>query len=277
MFLTNLREELQRADEFLDADLQKEFTGYYRIFTRQLTDPRRFDMIVRGLLRGDTSYVLDRCVQRNGSPQLKILDIGSGLGTQSLLFGFLGHSVVSIDLRTKRHQVAVRRKRFYEQELGRTLDIDFRLMNIFHLDALDGYDLIWISNAISHIHPVEGLLQHCYRLLRNRGEVVIVDLNGMNPMKRLQTFRERGLRVYTTRKDPNTNQDVIYANERILSVSRQCRLLKQAGFTIAYYECYLGLHSKVGDRIYPILKRINQTKLVSSFLGSRYLVVGRKP
>jgi 2-polyprenyl-6-hydroxyphenyl methylase/3-demethylubiquinone-9 3-methyltransferase len=95
----------------------------------------------------------------------RVLDAGCGLGTECILFALAGASVTGIDLRPERLRLAPKRARFYEQELGVKLDVRFLLSNIFDLPERNHYDLIWVHNAISHIHPVDTFLRFCREIL----------------------------------------------------------------------------------------------------------------
>ena len=274
-FLGNLTEEIRRADEFLDPVQAKNFRGYYKAYGKALSS-EALQQEITGYIRGDLSYMLNRLLDQEKDRPLRILDAGSGQGTQSILFSLLGDEVVGIDLREDRHSIAIRRHAFYEQELDRPLKVTFSLASIFSFEQPESFDIIWISNAISHIHPLDKLLRLCQQLLKPGGELVIVDLNGLNPVNQFKLFRERGFNLYETVKDPTSGEEVTYAVERILTLPGQCQLLRRYGFNIVHRECFIGYHSRAGERLYEtIIKPINRSPL-SAVLGRRYVVVGRK-
>ena len=137
--------------------------------------------------------------------------------------------MLGIDLREERYTLACKRRSYYEKKLGLNLLIDFQLINIFNLDRSD-FDLIWVNNAISHIHPLDDFLKFCNRLLKIGGEILILDANKMFLPKNIMLYRERGNNLYTIVKDPNTGEDVIYAVERILSLPSNAHFLENMVF-----------------------------------------------
>jgi len=276
-FLINLMEELQRTDEFLTPEESQGFLDYYRRFHGNPLAGASLAREVRGGVRGTYGYTLSRILRgSNGSP-LRILDAGCGFGTECLLFALAGAEVMGVDLRPERHEVACKRPAFYEEQLGRSLNSSFRLSSIFNLEERGLFDLIWVHNSITHIHPVEGFLELCSDLLAKNGELVIIDVNKMSLRRRLRPTHKETESLYTTRRDPATGDDVVYAVERDLTLPEQCRLLQDHGFDVALHECYVGFHARCGQGLYQrVLRPLNRSMLFSSLLGGRYQVVGRK-
>lgn len=277
-FLNNLIEELNRADEYLTPEESLDFRGYYKLYYENPPRDRAFERQIIGFTRGDLGYITSRFFQPQAASPLKILDMGSGQGTHCIYFALTGAEVKGIDLRKERYVIAVKRATFYEKELKIKLKLSFELSNIFHLKERNYYDIIWIGNAISHIHPIEELLRFCYQLLKPGGEIVIVDLNGMHLLNQINLLRERGRNLYTTHKDPNTGEEVVYAIERVFSLPKQISLLRQCNFEIVFRECFIGFHSRANKIFYKwVIKPINKSFILSSVLGKRYVVAARKP
>jgi hypothetical protein len=54
-------------------------------------------------------------------------------------------------------------------------------------------------------------------------------------------------------------------------------MLRESGLTVVSRECYLGFHARVGHFVYEnFLRPINRSLFLSSRLGSRYVVVGKR-
>jgi SAM-dependent methyltransferase len=73
-------------------------------------------------------------VAQNPNDSPRILDLGCGYGTQSLLFAVLGAAVVALDGDTTALDVARQRKAVYETRVGRPLDIRFVDANALAFD-----------------------------------------------------------------------------------------------------------------------------------------------
>ena len=277
-FLSNLMEELDRTDEFLTRQQAQDFLDYYKRYHAHPLAGESLEREVRGGIRSTYGYTLSRLLRQRRDGTLRFLDAGSGFGTEVLLFALAGAQVTGIDLREERHEVARKRARFYEQQLDLPLNVDFRLSSVFNLEERDHFDLIWVHNAITHIDPVDRFLQLCMELLAPEGELVIVDVNKMNLRRRLRSAHHHEESLCTRYRDPATGKEVDYAVERDLALPEQCRLLREHGFDVVSHECYVGFHARTGKRFYEtVLRPINRSMFLSSRLGGRYVVVGRKP
>ena len=69
-----------------------------------------------------------------GSPRPRILDLGCGMGTQSLLFALLGAEVLGVDLDGGALETLGARMLFYEQKCGRPLAIERFEADTFSFD-----------------------------------------------------------------------------------------------------------------------------------------------
>lgn len=282
-FIQIQMEELPRAHEFLDGPGVEDFSHYYRRYLEAPLTGTALERQVRGGVRSTYGHTLERLLRGHPDRPVRVLDAGCGFGSECLLFALSGAHVVGIDLRPERHAVAVKRVPFWSRETGVDLKIDIRLANVFDLSESNCFDLIWVHNAISHIHPVDKFLEFCRELLAPGGEIVIIDVNKASIRKRFmhkhdhEHAGEGEAGLYKTVKDPNTGADVVYAVERDLTLTEQCELLRQSGLEVASTECFVGFHGRVPELIYRLLLRpLNRTVALSSVFGNRYVVVGRK-
>lgn len=126
----------------------------------------------------------------NGSRPL-ILDLGCGMGTQSILFALLGATVVGIDMDERALDVLEKRKFMYEQVAARTLDIRTVSGNVFELDlaAVGMFDGVYSLFAFNMMQPSEQLLKRICAALSDNAVVVIQDGNRKHLFNRL--FRRR--------------------------------------------------------------------------------------
>lgn len=147
----------------------------------------------------------------------KVLDAGCGVGSESILCSLLGGRITGIDI-SSRLDVAKKRISYYEDRYNATLNIDFLQKSVF--DHSGKYDLIWVNEAISHIHPAERFFQIAYKNLRKNGILLISDGNNLNPKIFINakiSQKRRGGMIYT-KKDLNTGKLIPYAHERKFSV-----------------------------------------------------------
>ena len=273
-FLSNLQHEFQVAGDFLYEEDYAEFRKYYQYLDSQ-PNKREWSLYTWAYR---LSFVAEYIHQSNRT--LRILDAGCGCGTESILFSILGAEVVGVDLKTDRIRIAKQRIKYYNQ----FYDIDGKIKcineNIFNLSLDYPLDIIWLSDAISHIEPVNGFLELAYSLLGKDGRLIIYDLNGSNPYIWLRLILKRGFNRYTTVKDVETGEEVHYAIERVPSNSTLRREIKKAGFVIEKTHIFkffpVALTSKFPI---PLLQRLEQAfkKIpVLSKCGACCITTGKK-
>ncbi len=167
---------------------------------------------------------------------LRIVDAGSGNGTESYLMGLMGHRVTGVELVEERAAVARSRRAFFERRAGRRLGVTFETANIFrYLQAPGDVDLIWVMEAISHIHPPDRFFDLARRVLGDNGRLLISDPNARNPVALWRSVSLRGSvrrRPHTRHLDPETGRPVEYAEEHITSPRALARALSQSGFSV---------------------------------------------
>jgi len=161
-----------------------------------------------------------------------VLDAGCGLGSESIFFSFWGARVVGVDLEEEKIRVAEKRKLFYKDLIKG--EVKFVLGDIFEVIKRQKFDIVWMNEAISHIHPAEGFLKLARQQLNPGGRVVISEGNGGNPCILLRRFIETGRCSWGTHQvqDPKTGKAVRYAAERLFSLKEIANILEKAGFSI---------------------------------------------
>lgn len=96
-------------------------------------------------------------------PPLNILDCGCGMGYDAMLFGLLGSKVIAVDIHEPSIYIALKLHELYMQRYPR-LDVSIKHRDIFSFfeenqaNFRHYFDIIWITEAISHIHPLEDFL-----------------------------------------------------------------------------------------------------------------------
>ena len=202
----------------------------------------------------------------------KILDIGSGCGTESIFFSSLGCCVVGIDLSEERISCAEERKAYYEKILGQKLNIDFKLGSLFDASIAEKFDASWLMEAIHHIDPPLGALKSSYDLLKENGSIVISDPNALNLLVQIKLFLKRGFSFHKKVLNPKTNEMISYGDENIFSVWKIKKMLKVAGFRLikTSYQGFLPSNKFIEDNFkkfklledllkkVPILKNISK-------------------
>jgi SAM-dependent methyltransferase len=192
--------------------------------------------------------LLDEILRRR-SPRL--LDAGSGCGSEAILAALLGAAVTGIDIVPLRTRYARSRIPFYEEAGRRKLALDFVTANVIdHLRGAAGYDIVWANESVSHIHPAERFFAAAHGGLREDGVLIIADANARNPVARWRAARIRGSRNWVVRRqfaqlDQEAHDEV--ADERLFTCRTLPAALRSAGFHLER----IAMHGFLGSYFLP--------------------------
>jgi 2-polyprenyl-3-methyl-5-hydroxy-6-metoxy-1,4-benzoquinol methylase len=226
----------------------------------------------------------------------KILDAGCGMGTQSILFGMMGARVIGIDLIREELELAKKRKTFYESVLNEEMKIEFFNGDIFRMVESINCDIIWLREAISHIHPVEKFLTVAAKAVNGGGRIFINEMNWLHPLTRYRIYKlfwnHHGNFSYFTHKkhrDPETGQGVEMAEERLFTYTKIKKMLRQSGFddvAVRHFhflpKTFLSsvFPNDVNGRVYNVCCSldavIGAVPICNRLLGLKNIVIGQK-
>lgn len=206
----------------LDDDARHQFGRYYAGYLK------RFDPYMR------RSY--DRRLEplmRHANPGTRVLEVGSGCGSESLLMAIRGCDVTGLELHKQRLHTARQRLGLLAEATDAPLSCRFLTGSLFDDDRVfgdaKGFDLIWMEEVFHHLEPRNRVAARIAELTRPGGRVVIAETNGLNPLMQLSLFRARGLPKIRTFTDDNGRVHQ-YGVERITSARRLVRLFEDRGF-----------------------------------------------
>ncbi len=188
----------------------------------------------------------------------KVLELGAGLGIDANLFAKYGAEVFAVEIESNRLQIFRQLRNHLNSKDLHIVERD-ALSWLSELDKKQKFDLIWITEAISHIHPLETLFKLLRDKLNNDGVVIISESNINNPVfkkyidkERLDRYARKELDpdehmdgdIYLTPSeyiDPKTGKKIFQANERMLSPGELRRLMRIYGFKQkkTYYRMFL--------------------------------------
>jgi SAM-dependent methyltransferase len=171
---------------------------------------------------------------------MRVLDAACGNGFEAILFALHGNPVHANDVSSARTAVASARCEFYARVVGAPLDVTVTCGNAIELrDKIPAMDVVFVQEAISHIHPAETFVREVARgLLADAGRFVVCDSNGWNPVTRVRISRHlwherRTLRHYVEEQtDPETGRTYLMAEERLFSPMGITRVLEQSGLEV---------------------------------------------
>jgi 2-polyprenyl-3-methyl-5-hydroxy-6-metoxy-1,4-benzoquinol methylase len=116
----------------------------------------------------------------SGDSPVRIVDLGCGLGMQSIIFASLGTEVLGIDLDARCIALCRKRKHYFEARLGRALKVEFLEVNFRAFDPNsigNKYDGLFSMSAFAHIQPLRNTVAKISTLLNDTGRVFLWDQN----------------------------------------------------------------------------------------------------
>jgi 2-polyprenyl-3-methyl-5-hydroxy-6-metoxy-1,4-benzoquinol methylase len=115
-----------------------------------------------------------------GAGRRRVVDLGCGLGMQSIIFASLGAEVLGVDLDAECITICRKRKRYFEARLGRALKMEFLQANFRTLDPDSigqRYDALFSMSAFAYIRPLQDTVAKISALLNDNGRVFLWDQN----------------------------------------------------------------------------------------------------
>ena len=205
----------------LDNEARHQFKRYYAGYLK------RFDSYMRHSYDRRLEPLLDRV--QGGT---RVLEVGSGCGSECLFLASLRCEVTGIEIHKKRLHTARKRQSLLEELCGTPLPCRFLEGSLFDNDLdLGGkrFDVVWMEEAFHHLEPRNRVGERIAALVEAGGYLVIAETNALNPLVQLDLLRARGLPKTRTVTDGRgrTHQ---YGVERVTSARRLARLFERAGF-----------------------------------------------
>ncbi len=208
-FYNLIRDEIKNSTQLYGKEDAETLRDYYQNI---VTNEIRYNYICR--------HYASRIIPliKNIKSYSEILDVGCGTGSESILCGILGGTVLGIDISKERIGIAKKRIKYFENKLNKEINAKFCLKNIFK--HFGKYDVIWANEAIQHIAPLNEFLKISYENLKMGGKLIIADQNRLNPYAYLLSKKAQKKKngLYITRKELNTGEVIYYAIERIYTI-----------------------------------------------------------
>jgi 2-polyprenyl-3-methyl-5-hydroxy-6-metoxy-1,4-benzoquinol methylase len=117
---------------------------------------------------------------RSDASSVRLLDLGCGLGMQSIIFAALGWDVVGVDVSEECVALCRKRKQYFEQRLHRELNLRFVALDFKKADADSvgrQFDALFSMSAFAHIRPLQETVAKVADLLTASGRVFLWDQN----------------------------------------------------------------------------------------------------
>ena len=162
----------------------------------------------------------------------RVLEVGSGCGSECLYLACLGCDVTGLELNGQRLHAALRRQSLLEELHGSPLPCRFLHGSLFDEDldlGGESFDVVWMEEAFHHLEPRSRVGERIAALVPVGGRVVVAETNALNPLVQLSLLRARGLPKIRTFTDDRGRKHE-YGVERVTSARNLARLFEGVGF-----------------------------------------------
>jgi len=203
----------------------------------------------------------------------RVLEIGCGLGSESLFMSMKGASVLGIDINSERLNTATARKKIIEKALGKKLGCEFKNLSVLDLNEEQKYDLIWMEQAFHHLEPREEVVKKISQLLKPEGTVIISEANAWNPLIQIQLLMRRGFKTIKYYTDSD-GKKYVYGNERIVMpivLSKKFKKYNVENIDVKYFRLFP--NKKFFDKLFKLEKHM--PGIVTCFF-THYNYIGKK-
>lgn len=162
-----------------------------------------------------------------------ILDVGCGVGNESLYFAYCGANVLGIDIKKSRlacakERISVEKKLFRRKN---RLNCIFENKNILDIKTSQKFDVIWMKEAFHHLEPRDEILDKLKNITRKGGYMFISESNALNPFIQMLLIKKRG--VTTVKEFTDDKGNILpYGDERIVSPYTLKKILENKGFKV---------------------------------------------
>jgi SAM-dependent methyltransferase len=121
-----------------------------------------------------------------------VFDAGCGYGSESFLFASLGARVLSVDISEEKIRIAEKRQRFYEEIIGKPFDITFAVADLDeYTPNIPNLSTTWLASVLAAVRNQDEFLTKVYQATRPGGQVMITDMNLLNPLFLIREWRRR--------------------------------------------------------------------------------------
>lgn len=193
---------------------------------------------------------------------LSILDVGCGVGNDSLYFAYCGANVLGIDIEKSRlacakERISAEKKLFRRKN---RLNCIFENKNILDIKTPKKFDVIWMKETFHHLEPRDEILDKLNNITRKGGYLFISESNALNPFVQILLFKKRG--ITTVKKVTNEKGQIfLYGNERIIIPYNLKNILENRGFKVKLINFF-----RVLPRRISYIVGINFTNLIEKKL-----------
>ncbi|OQX55986.1 MAG: hypothetical protein B5M53_03530 [Candidatus Cloacimonas sp. 4484_209] len=177
---------------FFPKRLKKKFLSYYKEAGLLKSWKRNYFFRHFAI---NFSIAVEFLFEKRKAKGIKILDLGCGTGTQSLLFALLGANIVGIDLDVEALEILMIRKMFYEKLSGRSLSIKIYNANAleFPYETERPFDGIYSLFAFNMMQPSGYLISKISRAVSEDARLAIQDGNRLSWVGRFLRKRKQRL------------------------------------------------------------------------------------
>ena len=185
-FYEQLRLEVREGRASLTPGQLERLQGHYPV----MMTPERYPIGLVTTIYAQRRAPAVEAIRRSERPV--VFDAGCGFGSESYLFAALGAEVVAVDAEEEKIEIARARQPYFEELFGRRLTIRFETADLdIYTPPVQDLSLTWIASVLANIPRQDAFLERLYQATRPGGEVMVTDMNLLNPLFVWKEWRRR--------------------------------------------------------------------------------------
>jgi len=181
-----LRNEVAQGNPYLEPDDQKKLRDHYPV----MLDLKHYLPEVAAMIYSSRRSHAVKAILDTESPY--VFDAGCGYGSESFLFAALGAKVLAVDISAEQIKIAKKRQHYYEEVFGKILDITFIAADLEeYILEMKNLSLTWFASVLAAVRNQNKFLKMAYDVTRPGGQIMITDMNLLNPLFLIREWYRR--------------------------------------------------------------------------------------
>ena len=249
------------------TDKKQDYELFHKNSKSLTAIPGQDNFTYRQIFKFITHNVLDKLNNRS----VKVLDVGCGVGSISTYLADKGYEVMGIDVSENAIKACLKAK----ENLG-IKNAQFKISDILNFNSKQKFDLIILNEVIEHIESDSKALQKIYRLLRDKGFLLLTTPSINAPLYKLRLLEAFDKKVGHLRRYSQEKLEKLIKKEgfRIETIEKKEGVLRNFLYVFSIGSLPLKVIHKI--KLLGDITTVLDNFLINLFGESNYFVLAQK-